>query len=121
MTEYFSHKELACPCCGRQEMKPKTRARFNALREDVGFPMYMTSGYRCPQYNTEKGYTQTHATGQAGDIACSHGKALIILSKALEHGFTGIGVQQKGVRRFIHLDDLDELFPTRPRPHIWSY
>lgn len=119
--EYFTHKELACPCCDRQEMKPETRARFNALREDCGFPLYMTRGYCCPQYNTENGHTQTHATGGAGDIFCSHKEAYIINKKAPDHGFTGIGINQKGSKRFVHLDDLPELLPTRPRPHIWSY
>jgi hypothetical protein len=32
-------------------------------------------------------------------------------------GFTGIGVQQKGSRRFIHLDVLQ----NPPRPNVWSY
>lgn len=120
MTEYFTHKELACHCCDRQEFNPDTRAKFNALREDVGFPMNMSSGFRCPQYNTEMGYTQTHATGQAGDIECSHKQAFEIVKKAFKHGFTGIGIKQKGSKRFVHLDDLTQL-SGRPRPHIWSY
>jgi zinc D-Ala-D-Ala carboxypeptidase len=39
---------------------------------------------------------------------------------ALKHGITGVGVNQKGGARFIHLDDLE---PTGhfPRPTIWSY
>ena len=121
MTEYFTHKELACPCCDRQEFNPGTRARLNALREDCGFPINGSSGYRCPQYNTEMGFTQTHATGHALDAECSHKEAYIINKKAPDHGFTGIGIKQKGKKRFIHLDDLPELLPTRPRPHIWSY
>jgi len=36
---------------------------------------------------------------------------------ALELGFTGIGVQQKGTGRFPHLDTLEE----PPRPNVWSY
>jgi hypothetical protein len=36
------------------------------------------------------------------------------LRLALELGFTGIGVQQKGTGRFIHLD-------LRAVPAIWSY
>jgi zinc D-Ala-D-Ala carboxypeptidase len=35
---------------------------------------------------------------------------------ALEAGFTGIGVQQKGTGRFLHLDTLENLRPT-----VWSY
>jgi zinc D-Ala-D-Ala carboxypeptidase len=39
---------------------------------------------------------------------------------ALEQGFTGIGVSQKGAIRFIHVDDLPDA-PGQPRPTIWSY
>jgi hypothetical protein len=44
----------------------------------------------------------------------------MVLKLALEAGFTGIGVAQKGSGRFMHLDDLlnDE---GQPRPTIWSY
>jgi hypothetical protein len=36
---------------------------------------------------------------------------------AFDHGFTGIGINQKGGGRFIHVDDLADA----PRPTIWSY
>jgi hypothetical protein len=39
---------------------------------------------------------------------------------ALAKGFTGIGVQQKGGGRFIHLDNLPN-GPGQPRPTVWSY
>ena len=41
---------------------------------------------------------------------------------ALEVGFTGIGVQQAGDSRFIHLHDIqpEDDFHV-PRPWIWSY
>ena len=118
---YFTDEELSCPCCGVNGFKVGTLIRFNKLRGEVGSPMNMTSGYRCEAYNTLKGYTQTHATGQAGDIACSHAQAFEILARAKAHGFTGIGVKQKGKQRFLHLDDLEEDLPKRPRPHVWSY
>lgn len=117
---YFTDTELSCPCCGENKFSLSTLHRFNLLRAYLGFALPMTSGYRCPAYNKLKGYTQTHATGHAGDIACSHKKAFKLIEAAPMFGFTGIGVRQKGKTRFIHLDDLEEL-PTRPRPHLWSY
>ena len=56
----------------------------------------------------------------ADDIAVSHQKALEVLYKGIAHGFTGIGVNQKGNGRFIHLD-IAEVENYSPRPHIWSY
>ncbi len=120
MTSYFTEEELSCPCCGGSEFNQATLAKFNELRELVGEALPMSSGYRCPDYNTIRGFTQTHSTGQAGDLAVSHRLAYLIVSYALECGFTGIGVSQKGQGRFIHLDDLEQA-DKRPRPHIWSY
>lgn len=118
---YFSERELSCPCCGVNGFKPETLARFNALREEVGEALPMTSGYRCAAYNTACGFTQTHATGQAGDLGVSYITAFYVLKEAPKLGFTGIGIKQKGDKRFIHLDDLSPIPATRPRPHIWSY
>lgn len=118
--EYFTDRELECPCCGEHKFSVATRERLNRLRELVG-PIIVNSAYRCSIYNGAKGYTQTHASGQAMDIKCSHKQAFLILEHAPSLGFTGIGVKQKGNTRFIHLDDLEEELPKRPRPHIWSY
>jgi len=117
---YFTEEEQSCNCCGENKFNSETLQRFNDLRAYLGFAMNMTSGYRCPAYNKLKGYTQTHATGQAGDIESSHKQAYAIIKHAPKFGFTGIGVKQKGNKRFIHLDDLEEI-EGRPRPHIWSY
>ena len=43
-----------------------------------------------------------------------------LLKIAFTVGFTGIGVNQKGGARFLHLDTIDNS-PNRPRPTIWSY
>lgn len=119
--EYFTDDELRCGCgCEQMKFRKSTRKRLNKMRHELGFPFIVSSAYRCPEYNEKMGYTQTHATGQAVDIACSHAKAYKILAHAHEYGFTGIGVNQKGVGRFIHLDDLEQE-AGRPRPHVWSY
>lgn len=117
---YFTDKELSCACCKENKFSDETLAKLNKLREFCQFSFAVNSGYRCEAYNTLKGYTQTHATGQAVDIALTHKQAYIVISNAKKFGFTGLGVKQKGSGRFIHLDDLSEL-PHRPRPHIWSY
>jgi len=97
-----------------------TRRKLNNLRALVGFPIIITSGYRCEAYNKHIGATQTHATGQAVDIRIRGKRAHEVLNGALELGFTGVGVSQKGSARFLHLDDLSE-DTQRPRPYLWSY
>ena len=120
MKNFFSSGELACKCCGANNTNTDFIDKLNMLRACLGFPMQVTSGYRCHEYNEKNGYTQTHATGHAVDIACSHKQAYAIIKQAPRYGITGIGVKQKGGGRFIHLDDLEEA-EGRPRPHIWSY
>ena len=62
----------------------------------------------------------SHASGRAVDIAVRGDKAVKLIKVAFEFGITGIGVQQKGGGRFIHLDDL-KLEDGFARPNIWSY
>jgi hypothetical protein len=78
---------------------------------------------RCPEHNAKvssTGYAGPHTTGRAIDIGVSHGRALELVRMALTSGFTGIGINQKGNARFIHLDDIPD-GEGQPRPTIWSY
>jgi hypothetical protein len=53
----------------------------------------------------------------AADIGVDGKAAHEVLTLAMQLGFTGIGVQQKGTGRFIHVDTVQ----TPPRPNVWSY
>lgn len=92
------------------------------LRVAYAKPMRVTSAYRHPTHPIEakKPKGGTHTTGRAVDIAVDRGEAYELLGLALEIGFTGIGVQQKGNGRFLHLDNL-ESESGFVRPTIWSY
>jgi len=92
---------------------------FNSLRNSYGKPMRVTSGYRCPKHPIEakKPAPGAHASGCACDIGVEGDDAHRLLKFAMILGFTGIGVQQKGSGRFIHLDTLT----TGVRPTVWSY
>lgn len=125
MYTYFSDKELRCKCgkCnrGQETMNTGFMAKLEAIRVECGFPLHVTSAYRCPAHNmavSTSGFDGPHTTGRAVDIAISHEHAVVFLRTALKHGMTGIGVSQKGRSRFIHVDDLGEGYP---RPNIWSY
>ena len=112
----FDEREFRCRHCGVSAMKPEFMGRLQALRTAYGKPMSISSGYRCPDHPIEKAkaHPGMHATGLAADVAVSGAEAVAVLRLALAQGFTGIGVQQKGAGRFIHLD-------TRAEPAIWSY
>jgi uncharacterized protein YcbK (DUF882 family) len=97
--------------------------RLEALRNQIGKPMVLSSAYRCPVHNAAvsgTGDNGPHTTGRAVDVLIRGTEALRLVAKAIELGFTGIGVKQKGGARFIHLDDLHPKIGG-PRPWIWSY
>lgn len=116
---YFTAAEFACRHCGQAKMDQDFLDRLNEVRERVGFPLVTSSGYRCPKHPVEarKAATGAHTTGKAVDFALDGERAYALLRVAMEMGFKGIGVQQKGSGRFIHLDDWDHT----SRPTIWSY
>jgi len=122
---YFSREELQCKCgCGQMKLSEGFINKLNRLRDAVGFPLPVTSGYRCPDHNAKvsaTGRTGPH-TREACDFGVAGDKAYIVLSAALQLGFKGIGVAQKGPvgSRFIHVDDLPRDAST-PRPCVWSY
>ena len=141
-SKYFSEKELACSHCGVAAMNQDFLTALDSLRELYG-PLIVTSGYRCPEHPIEKAKSSgpgAHSTGRAVDLAVSRGDAYRLLSyifpkpKPLyrfigggvpdstlvdysEPKFTGIGINQKGTSRFIHLDNITD----GVRPTIWSY
>ncbi len=117
--EYFTPAELACSCCGKLPPDtPEWDAQLelaDKLRGECGFPLTVTSGYRCASHPIEaaKDCPGMHTYG-AMDFRVRGRYAHILLKKAMCLGFTGIGVQQKGHVRFIHLD-------LREEPTVWSY
>ena len=115
----FSAKEFDCSHCGKNEMRADFMERLQALRNAYGKPMRITSGFRCAEHPIEakKAKPGSHASGCACDIGIDGPDAHQLLSIALQLGFTGIGVQQKGSGRFIHLDTLT----SGLRPTVWSY
>lgn len=124
LTKNFSREELACKHCGRMEIPLAAIERLQALRDKVGHVLRITSGYRCPEHNnvvSSTGRTGPHTQG-GFDIGIYGDDAYHLVQAAIELGFTGIGVHQKGPfeSRFIHLDLLDDALDY-PRPCIWSY
>jgi len=105
-SNYFSDDELRCQCgCGKLVFDPTVLQSLNAIREEYGKPMVVTSGYRCPDHPIEaaKDNVGEHTTGTCVDIACYGFDAAILTKLAMEHGAIRIGWNQKGKSRFVHL------------------
>jgi len=122
MYKYFTKEELTCKHCEEYSMSDEFMQKLDQLREDMGFPFKITSAYRCPEHPIEarKKTAGAHTTGKAIDIGVSGNEAYILIEAAIRDNFTGIGINQKGEGRFIHLDIIPHA-PSSPRPWIWSY
>ena len=118
----FRPHEFACSHTGQVNMAPDFLARLQLLRSAYGGPLVITSGYRHPTHPREesKAYPGPHTTGRAADVRASGPLAYEILHLALAVGFTGIGIQQRGAGRFLHLDTIPR-DQHHPRPYVWSY
>lgn len=123
MTPNFKKEELTCRCgCGglpKQDFMDKVQK----LREVFGKSLSVHSAYRCPAHNakvSKTGEAGPHTTGRAIDLGCRGGDAYKVTMLAFQQGFTGIGVSQTGMSRFVHLDDLPNAEKC-PRPWLWSY
>ena len=124
----FSRKEMECQETGECLLCEDMMDALQQMRHELGSPMTISSGYRSPSHSIEAakiakgGPGGAHTTGKAVDIACDRAFAYQVLSSALRAGFTGIGIQQKGVSLFIHLDYIRPGYGFHvPRPSIWSY
>jgi len=92
-------------------------AQLQALRDKVGRPLTVTSGYRCASHPVElrKTHLGAHAQGLAADIAISGATERYALIKAaIEVGMTGLGVASG----FIHVD-AGHAYAARPA--VWKY
>jgi uncharacterized protein YcbK (DUF882 family) len=121
VSKFFSEDELKCQHCGEYQYDSNFLDLLDSIRMELGVPMRVSSGYRCPSHPIEAAKSQpgVHSTGMAVDILCYGAEALDLVRVAQAHGISRIGVNQKGdlAQRFVHLDICDD----KPRPAFWSY
>lgn len=77
--EYFKREEFRCKCGGKYcngfpaEPKEQLVRIANQLRKNLGVPITIVSGLRCPTWNQIQGGVadSQHQCGEAADIYCS--------------------------------------------------
>ena len=112
----FSIAELACRCHGRfcngqYWHDPAFLDGLQALREQIGTPLIISSGHRCAQWNAAVGGAPLSMHKSiAADISLSGHDRFGLREVAEALGFTGIGLGKK----FIHIDQ-------RANPAHWYY
>lgn len=115
--EFFKMNEFVCSHCDVERMDFQFVKTLDQLRRKLNFPLKVTSGYRCPEYNNRisaSGMNGPHTTGKAADIHVVYGDARLFLEEALDL-FEGVGINQRGSieSRFIHVDNCGL--------RLWSY
>ena len=82
--KWFKEKEFACKCCGqlpplaRENVKALVTEVLDPVREKLGMPIVVNSGYRCEKHNKDVGGVRNsqHLRGEAADIHCADNKRL---------------------------------------------
>jgi uncharacterized protein YcbK (DUF882 family) len=116
--KYFKIEEFHCKCsftdCTKLPdggMDRKLLKSCDKLREQFGFPITVTSGYRCPDWNdkvggvpkTDKSMGSQHMYGTAADLrpsAYSDKRLQLLYSKAVKLNPKGLGEYST----FVHID-----------------
>ena len=109
LSKNFTRKDFKCPCgCSRQMVDSELVEKLQAIRDKLGKPIKITSGYRCLKHNqaVNGGTNSRHRYGMAADWRMKDRSlnpvALGIL--AVEAGFGGVGIYWYGNYAFVHAD-----------------
>lgn len=103
LSEHFQAREFACSCLWHGAGAPRAGAQLEGLRNVVGAPVYIASGYRCAICNTTVGGAENsyHMFGMAADVWVE-GISSQLAEVAENIGFDGIGVYPD--QGFVHVD-----------------
>lgn len=85
---FFKDREFVCKCgCGRgaDQMDARLLNMLDSAREKAGFPLVLSSAFRCPAHNKTIGgiSDSSHLTGKAVDIRCNSSQTRFTLLRAL--------------------------------------
>ncbi len=111
LSPHFTVRELSCPCCGRIRVEPLLVRLLEELRAELGRPIRVTSGYRCPDHNRAVGGVprSRHLEGRAVDLACPPGEQARLIARARRIGFDQT-IAYAG-RGFVHLGVPERFMP----------
>ena len=102
----FRPRELACKGTGRIRLQRKALDALQALRDEVGKPMLITSAYRSPEHNAAVGGSPTsrHMFGDAFDVVMVGHNPKTFEEAARRAGFRGFGYYPESSPPFMHID-----------------
>ena len=117
----FTPAEIACRGTGQLKLHPEALDKLQALRDRLGKPLIVRSGYRSPEHNRNVGGAprSKHMDGTAFDIAMANHDPVAFEVAARAVGFEGFGYYPRS--GFMHIDlgparSWGEPFPAREVP-----
>ena len=74
-TKNFKVSEFACKHCGENNIDQRVLNMAQAIRDELGVPVRVNSGYRCETHNLRVGGVKGsyHTKGTAADLSCELG------------------------------------------------
>jgi hypothetical protein len=119
----FSPAEIACRGTGTIKINTEAMDKLQSLRNRLGKPLIVRSGYRSPSHNRAVGGAPAskHMQGTAFDIAMSNHDPVAFMAAARAVGFLGFGTYPRS--GFMHIDlgparSWGEPFPVRAVPFV---
>lgn len=118
LSENFLASEFLCHgsgCCSSGKIDDKLVEILQKIRDHFGKPVTITSGYRCPTWNTKIGGVKGsyHTYGQAADIGVAGVAPAEVAKYAESIGVLGIGLYETDKDGyFVHVD-------TRTKKAFW--
>ena len=89
-TKNFKVSEFARKHCGENEIDQRVINMAQTIREELGVPVHVNSGYRCAEHNRAVGGAKksNHMKGLAADLACKLGakKMWAVIQKLYAEG-----------------------------------
>ena len=119
----FSPAEIASRVDGAIKINTEAMDKLQSLRNRLGKPLIVNSGYRSPAHNRAVGGAKAskHMLGTAFDIAMSNHNPVVFEAAARAVGFLGFGTYPRS--GFMHIDlgparRWGEPFPSRATPFV---
>ena len=75
-TKNFKVSEFTCKCgCNQNKIDQRVIDMAQTIRDAIGVPVRINSGYRCEKHNAKVGGVKGsyHSQGLAADLSCSKG------------------------------------------------
>jgi zinc D-Ala-D-Ala carboxypeptidase len=116
--KHFKKSDFDCHCgCGFNIISESLVTILDKVRDDVGFPIIITSGCRCQKYNdrlSDSVPDSSHLKGLAVDIQCDDSNHRFMFMSA----FKANGIVRMGIAKsFVHCD----IDSAKPQYMTWLY